>query len=180
MAMNIDVGRWHSDAVALFDKAKQLTMPLVHSGACDPSAKALKNRKASELFPDAKSAEAVLAGLLLRLNCWTEAHEVAQDIGSPEGSYWHAIVHRLEPDYGNAAYWFRRVEKHPIFPNLLARAETLAAQFPQARLAMPGEWKPEIFSRLCADATHKHGSDNERLALEIQQAEWELLMEWCA
>jgi hypothetical protein len=180
MAMNIDIGRWHPDAVALFDKAKRVTMPLVRSGACDPRAKALKNRKASELFPGAKSAEAVLAGMLLRLNCWSEAHELAQDIGSPEGSYWHAIVHRMEPDYGNAAYWFRRVGKHSIFPHLLARAETLAAQSPQARLAMPGEWRPEIFFQLCEDASNKPGSDNERLALNIQQAEWELLMEWCA
>jgi len=179
MAMNIDINRWHPDAAVLLEKTQQLTMPLVHSGACDQSAKALKNRRANELFPGAKSAEAVLAGLLLRLNCWSEAHEIAQDIASPEGSYWHAIVHRMEPDYGNAAYWFRRVGDHPIFPELLTRAETLAAQCPQAKFAMPGEWRPEIFSRLCEDASRKPGSDNERLALEIQQAEWELLMEWC-
>lgn len=178
--MNIDVSRWHSDAAALFRKAEQLTMPLVRSDDCDSAAKALKNQRARELFAGAKSAEAVLAGLLLRLNCWKEAHEVAQDISTREGSYWHAMVHRMEPDYGNAAYWFRRVGDHPIFPALLARAETLAAQFPQASLAMHGEWKPEIFSRFCEEASGKRGSDMERLALEIQQAEWELLMEWCA
>lgn len=179
MAMNIDRSRWNSDAATLFEKAQQATMPIVHSGHCDAATKALKNRRTSELFPDAKSAEAVLAGLLLRLNCWSEAHEVAQDVTSREGSYWHAIVHRMEPDYGNAAYWFRRVGRHPIFPELLSRAEILAAQFSQAEFTMPGEWMPEIFSRFCEQASRKPGSDSERLALQIQQAEWELLMEWC-
>ena len=78
----------------------------------------------------------------------------------------------MEPDYGNAAYWFRRVGNHPIFPELLARAETLAAQFPKAKFAMPGEWKPEISSRFCEEASHKPGSDSEYLALQVQQAEW--------
>lgn len=180
MAMNIDAGLWHPDAVAFLHQAERSAMPLVHSGVCDLASKALKSRRATELFPGAKSPEAVLAGLLLRLNCWSEAHEVAQDIGSSEGGYWHAIVHRMEPDYGNAAYWFRRVGKHPIFPELLNRAKALAAEFSQVKFAMSGEWKPELFSRLCEEATRKPGSDAERLAVEIQQAEWELLMEWCA
>ena len=64
----------------------------------------------------------VRAGLFLHLGCWKEAHEVAQDIDTQDGSYWHAIVHRLEPDASNAAYWFRRVGSHPTFPALRARA----------------------------------------------------------
>jgi hypothetical protein len=177
--MHVDLSRWHPDVVALLHKAGQLPMPIVHSDASEPSAAALKKRRPADLFPGAKSAEALLAGLLLRLNCWKEAHEVAQDIASPEGSYWHAIVHRMEPDYGNAAYWFRRVGKHPIFPQLLSCAENLMSQFPQVNFAMPDEWRPEIFLRFCQEAASKRGSNTERLALAIQQVEWELLMEWC-
>ncbi len=50
-----------------------------------------------------------MAGLLLLFGCWEQAHQVSQEDDSKEGSYWHGIVHRLEPDNSNAAYWFNRV-----------------------------------------------------------------------
>src|SRR5690348_14223249 len=73
---------------------------------------------AQGLFPAAKAPEAALAGLYLYFSCWDDAHEVAQSVDTAEGSYWHAIVHRQEPDAGNSSYWFRRVGRHPIFPAL--------------------------------------------------------------
>ncbi len=39
---------------------------------------------------------------------WSRAHEIAQDVGSPEGSWVHAYLHRREGDLGNAGYWYRR------------------------------------------------------------------------
>jgi hypothetical protein len=59
-----------------------------------------------------------MAGLYLYFGCWAEAHETAQDIATPEGSYWHAIVHRQEPDAWNSGYWFRQVGAHAIYPAL--------------------------------------------------------------
>ena len=41
------------------------------------------------------------------------AHAIAQEDSSAEGSFLHGILHRREPDYDNARYWFRRVGKHP-------------------------------------------------------------------
>jgi hypothetical protein len=39
---------------------------------------------------------------------WDAAHRVAQDIGSPDGAWIHAYLHRKEGDAGNAAYWYTR------------------------------------------------------------------------
>ncbi len=39
---------------------------------------------------------------------WKEAHHIAQDISSPDGSLIHAYLHRKEGDQGNASYWYQR------------------------------------------------------------------------
>lgn len=175
----MDTARWDPEAASLFHKAESLSMPLVHSGKCDGAANLLAGRTAAELFPGARSPEGILAGLLLRLNCWEKAHQVAQDLSSAEGSHWHAIVHRMEPDAGNAAYWFRRVGRHAIFPDLLKRSKELARSLPGVRFAKSSLWNPEEFLAFCSHAASQPGSDDERLARDVQEAEWQLLMEWC-
>ena len=62
---------------------------------------------------------------------------MAQDLETQEGSYWHAIVHRQEPDAGNSGYWFRQVGKHPIFPALRARAAEIGVEFGDAGIRWP-------------------------------------------
>lgn len=39
---------------------------------------------------------------------WEEAHNIAQDIHTPMGSWIHALLHLIEGDIGNAGYWFRK------------------------------------------------------------------------
>jgi hypothetical protein len=140
-------------------------MPLA-GGTCS-SAEARRLLKASRLRP------AVLAGLYLYFSCWEDAHGVAQDLETPEGSYWHGLAHRQEPDAGNAGYWFRLVGKHPIFPDLRARAAEIGIE-------MGDGWDPLAFIEYCETARARPGSAEERKALEVQRAEWQLLFDWCA
>jgi len=37
---------------------------------------------------------------------WDQAHDIAQDIPTPTGSWLHALLHLIEGDLGNARYWF--------------------------------------------------------------------------
>src|SRR5579872_4751519 len=106
-------------AILAIDGNGDRAMPLESARCSSPQALAsLKAAGARQLFPGSRAPEAALAGLYLYFSCWSEAHEIAQDVQSPEGSYWHAIVHRQEPDDWNSAYWFGQVGRHPIFPAL--------------------------------------------------------------
>lgn len=42
---------------------------------------------------------------------WNEAHEIAQDIHTPMGSWIHALLHLIEGDTGNAGYWYAKARK---------------------------------------------------------------------
>jgi hypothetical protein len=42
---------------------------------------------------------------------WDKAHELAQDVDTPDGAWVHAYLHRKEGDASNSNYWYQRAEK---------------------------------------------------------------------
>lgn len=42
---------------------------------------------------------------------WEAAHNIAQDIHTPLGSWIHALLHVIEGDQWNADYWFSKAGK---------------------------------------------------------------------
>lgn len=170
------VPQFYGDAVAAIlhlDGDGQRLMELASPVPVPSDAPALiRQAGARDLFSRSHAPEAALSGLYLYFGCWSEAHETAQEIHTPEGSYWHAIVHRQEPDAWNSGYWFRQVGNHAIFPAL--REAAVAAGFD------PGpRWKPEAFIEFCEQARQRAGSELERQAREVQRAEWQLLFDYC-
>jgi hypothetical protein len=167
-----------AEILALAEDGERL-MPLAEGSCC--STQALRRIQASkDLFASARAPQAALAGLYLYFSCRDEAHEVAQSDSSADGSYWHAIVHRQEPDAGNSSYWFHRVGDHAVFPVLLERARSIEAAHPEAGLGFSNAWDPFAFIETCERARRQPGSEMERAALEIQRAEWQLLFDYCA
>jgi hypothetical protein len=150
------------------------SMPLA-GGRCSSARvlELLRQTTASKLFSNSRAPEAAMAGLYLYFSCWDEAHTIAQGIETAEGSYWHAVVHRQEPDADNSAYWFRKVGAHPIFPALRERAAA-------AGMDVGAGWDPLAFIEFCERARRQPGSDLERQAVEVQLAEWQLLFNYCA
>jgi hypothetical protein len=56
-------------------------------------------------------AQPLLALWLTKKGRWDDAHDVAQDIDTPMGSWIHAHLHRIEGDLGNASYWYAKARK---------------------------------------------------------------------
>ena len=165
-------------AILALDGNGERLMPLA-LGVCSSADALLRLRATSarDLFPAAAAPEAAMAGLYLYFSCLDEAHTIAQDVHTPDGSFWHAIMHRQEPDPGNAGYWFRRLGEHPVFPALSARALEIGAA---ERIRIADPWDPFSFIYFCEGARRHPGSDLERAALQIQRAEWQVLFHHCA
>ncbi len=123
------------------------------------------------------------AGLWLHFDFLEEAHQISQQIDTPEGSYWHGIMHRREGDFANASYWFRRAGNLPFFKELGQAAAQLVASntdHPQlVRIARGENWDPQRFVDLC-----KACCTGGKLALEascrnLQRLEWDHLFNYC-
>ncbi len=122
---------------------------------------------------------AVKAGLFLGVDAWEEAHAIAQDLDTAEGSYWHGIVHRREPDSANARYWFRRVGNHPVF-QLLASKESrqmLPSHSAFDEITKSGTWDPLRFIDLCNAGDCLPHLRDELMALQAREVK--LLIQYC-
>ena len=128
----------------------------------------LKSLTTADLFPsgvtDSQSASCCLSGLWLLHNFLDPSHEISQDIHSPEGSYWHGIMHRLERDFWNSKYWYRKVGDHPVF-------QTIASQ-------CQGGWNPDDYVDQCEAASGAGDSAKSRVQM-IAVIEWKALFEFC-
>ena len=109
---------------------------------------------------------ACAAGLWLRFDFLDESHAVSQDLESADGSFWHAIMHRREPDAGNSKYWFRRVGGHPVLKLLAERASALGYRFTT----------PFDFVDFC-DRVRGTATAEEGVAKRVQNLEWQLLFD---
>ena len=169
-----------SQILALDGNGERL-MPLALGTCSSAEAKRLlEAASAAQLFPDARAAEAAFSGLWLYFSCLDESHSLSQAIHTKDGSFWHGIMHRQEPDPGNSGYWFHKVGSHPVFPKLAAAARELLDQAPGARFKIKEQWDPFAFIDFVEQARRKPGSADEALALRIQLAEWQILFDYCA
>jgi hypothetical protein len=117
---------------------------------------------------DRAAATACLSGLWLYHDFLDESHTLSQDLPDADGSYWHAIMHRREPDASNSKYWFRKVGHHPVLAQLVAQAPASGYGYTDAFAFV--DW---------CERVRGSGSAAEALAERVQQLEWEWLFAHC-
>jgi hypothetical protein len=158
---------------AIRDLLRELPLAPLGPGKPREEFRARLEAAESAFGPGAKGdlADCCRAGLWLAFDFQDEAHAISQEVDTAEGSYWHALVHRREPDHSNAAYWLRRVGTHPVFTEL-ARA---AAELGYGKGA---GWDAFAFNDAC-EAHRGKGDATEELLRRVQRAEWELLFAYC-
>jgi hypothetical protein len=131
---------------------------------------------------DRDMASCCISGVWLLHDFLDESHSISQSIETPSGSYWHAIMHRREGDFGNAKYWLRRVGRHPVFEaigvHVAASLRDANASFGETRPRSGSDWDPFKFVDRCEAVARGHKVDLDR-CLDVQQAEWELLFDHC-
>jgi len=109
------------------------------------------------------------------------AHNRVQDRGDREGCLIHAVLHRREPDYWNAAYRFRRVSGHPIYgaatPAAIRAATTPAAKAVLERLTLSGNLDPMAMVQECERLADQPDSDAIAYLRQVQHLEFSCLVE---
>jgi hypothetical protein len=114
------------------------------------------------------AARACHAGLWLYFDYLDESHTISQDVHTTEGSFWHAVMHRREPDASNSKYWWRRVGAHPVIDQIRERCPAIGYNYST----------PDAFVDIC-ERVRGSGSPEEDVATRVQLLEWQLLFDHC-
>lgn len=160
-------------------------MPLAPSGPVSgPGLDRLRTTSVEALFDGEavashEFADCTRSALFLYFSALDESHTISQGIGSPTGSFLHGVMHRQEPDYSNAKYWFRRVGSHELFPTLREEAMRLPLRTNLLGEAIKREprWDPMWFIDQVERAVDADDFLEADL-LSVQRLEWDLLFDY--
>lgn len=142
------------------------------------------NEKLDQLFDRGEIASAkqplIRALVLLWHDHLARSHVISQSIDGSDGSFVHGIMHRREPDYSNAKYWFNRVGAHPSYPEIAAQVGALTAKKDSPlipTLTPEGRWDAFAFVDACEAANRPRSTaPSNGLLREIQKIESEVLL----
>jgi len=127
-------------------------------------------------------AACLLSAMWLWHDYLDESHTISQQVENETGSFWHAILHRREGDFGNSKYWYAKCRSHPVLMTIAAQANDVIARADAdkalLRLTMSG-WNGPAFVDY-VQAVHESPSDPRYgIAVALQQMEWRVLFDHC-
>ena len=114
---------------------------------------------------DKAMADCCRSGLLLLNGFLNESHEISQSIHSPEGSYWHGLMHRGEGDFWNSKYWYSKAGKnHPVVVKMREH---------------DSKWCGESFVDACERAVASTDNELRDRIDQLARYEWFYLFQHC-
>jgi hypothetical protein len=124
---------------------------------------------------DPEMAQCCESGLWLLFGFLNQSHEISQSIHNAEGSYWHAIMHRLEGDFSNSKYWYHQVGDHSVLDAIGLVAGDLEAGGADIGALVDASmtFSPDLYVNFC-----QRNSESE-IARKLQQIEWQCLFQHC-
>ncbi len=128
-------------------------------------------------------AACLLSGLWLWHDYLDESHTISQQIENETGSFWHAIMHRREGDFGNSKYWYAKCRNHPILASMGNQAQQIVARAPLdktlLKLTMNG-WSGPAFVDFIQSVHESPSDPRYAAAVALQQLEWRVLFDHCS
>jgi hypothetical protein len=133
-----------------------------------------------DFAPNHTEPELLRSAALLWHDHLEASHMLSQSIDTSSGSFLHGIMHRREPDYSNAKYWFRRVQGHSAYEKVFGAVQTrLTSLTPFESVPnwmAEGIWDPYGFVDAVESALHAGQKDEIESLQWIQQIEFEYLV----
>lgn len=190
------VRRWHPDppAATVAGPADVLQLPAIGPGKpiiAPGTIRAALDQHAGLATLPIIDRRCVEAGILLVCDQLEQSHVVSQALegkGRPRtADYWHGLMHRREPDLGNAAYWFRQVSSHPAWQSLQDNLTDwlghyglteFERQLATSVLTTEGQWEPAAMIALCRIGLQKPGGPEDRAARVLQFLEMLNLLDY--
>ncbi len=154
------------------DVLRDARLPRLSASEPPPDQELIRRIKATEedAIPAVAETKCVFSLLFLLAGGIEQAHRIVQELSTSDAAYIHGMIHRIDDDFDNARYWFRRARMEPAAAEMYRRAAANSLT-----MASHSVWDPILLTDL-VEASRTDGVTDELRA--ILTIEFEVLLEF--